>query len=267
MYTLHNFEVFALREWAQFLPPYPHGEDATKHTPCMFLFSTYRACKLAHCAYSHEQKEIDALRAIRDSVLKEARDRKQFPLDVAKERREREQKERERNRGRGSHGKKRGRESERAASSAGPHYLDPETFVAEAPTSMVDVASSAAGSASYSNGHPAATGASLSSPYTPLAYPTELVPAPALRPPPSLNEPAMQQLLTDCVIAPPASSVIAHFTPGMPAPLFNLPSFERLHQKLAQSEFDRYFSVARRRRIQWIGCVTTHRRGQSETTS
>ena len=61
----------------------------------------------------------------------------------------------------------------------------------------------------------------------------------------------LQRLLTACVIAPPSTSALATFQGA--TPVFTLPTFERLHRKLRQEEFDRYFTVTRRRRVQWVG--------------
>jgi hypothetical protein len=74
---------------------------------------------------------------------------------------------------------------------------------------------------------------------------------------------SLQLLLDDCVIAPPHGAVLAEFFGDadgaiargeLSAPMFAPPAFDRMHGKMHASVFDRYFAVARRRRIYWTGC-------------
>ena len=65
----------------------------------------------------------------------------------------------------------------------------------------------------------------------------------------------LQRLLDACVVTPPLTSALATFQGA--TPVFALPTFEILHKPLLQDLFNRYFPVARRRRVQWVGLPLT----------
>jgi hypothetical protein len=72
----------------------------------------------------------------------------------------------------------------------------------------------------------------------------------------SCGELDLRKLLDDCVLSPPSDSILVR-VPASDAslpPVFTPLPFQRLHQQLAQKDFDRYFALARTRRIQWTGC-------------
>jgi hypothetical protein len=65
LYTLENHEVLTLADWV------PSGQ-APAQEPCIFLFSSFRACKLRHCAYSHDEGHVRELRRLRDDTIQRA---------------------------------------------------------------------------------------------------------------------------------------------------------------------------------------------------
>lgn len=241
----------------------------------MFLYSNYRSCKLTNCSFSHDNNQVERLRNIRRMYVE------QWRGGVKTE-----------NNNNSSTNNisttaTNGNNSSSFDTSAANTYSSLvsnnsilsssalHSIVAPSPASMpppqycnavfpdqprcLNPAMPGASSCGACNerlmGYHSAPSSSSSSSAAAAAAPS-LVPAPVRRAPPSaLDERKYSELLSWCVIAPPASSVLANFYSAHSAPSFSLPAFERLHTKLQQEDFDKYFTVCRRRRIQWIGSV------------
>jgi hypothetical protein len=204
---MHSFEIFSLREWTRYVPPYPTIETGSTFIPCMFCFTKYVMCKLQHCPFSHSAEQVARLRGVRDASIALARDRQIGWREAA-------------------------------------HHICAQQRQMNAYNGVPPIEPIRAPGEYLMGPVETAPAASAILPYVDRGVSVQR--SGVVHP--------LQRFLDVCVIAPPAHSVRTQFVAGLAAPTFSLPAYARLHRKLSQELFDKYFTVAKRRRIQWSGC-------------